>query len=136
MKYNNLHIQTQREAPNNARTEGFSFLIRAGYITRENVPTQLGEQAINHLRALSSDTSFISHLSIPAINNDDDTYFPIKSGALEIIHCPSCNYAERIELARFAKTPFPQEEHLPIEKVLTPDCHTIEALANFLDVPK
>lgn len=136
MKYNNLHIQTQREAPNNARTEGFSFLARAGYVTRENIPTPLGEYTINHLRELSSDPSFLFHLSLPTTSNEHETYFPIKSGALEIIHCTSCKYAERLELAQFKKTPLPQEEQRPIEKILTPDCHTIEALANFLDVPK
>ncbi len=52
MNYRDLNIQTQREAPNNARTEGFAFLVRAGYLTRENVPTQLGEYALDHLRDL------------------------------------------------------------------------------------
>jgi prolyl-tRNA synthetase len=40
-----------------------------------------------------------------------------------------------LELARFAKQAI-HESPLPIEKVLTPDCHTIEALANFLGVTK
>jgi prolyl-tRNA synthetase len=39
-------------------------------------------------------------------------------------------------LAQFRKTPLPPEEELPLEKILTPDCHTIEALANFLNIPK
>jgi len=55
---------------------------------------------------------------------------------VEVAHCPKCKYTERLELARFAKTPLQKEDELPLEKVLTPDCHTIEALANFLDVPK
>jgi prolyl-tRNA synthetase len=145
MKYRDLNIQTQREAPNNARTEGFAFLVRAGYLTRENVPTQLGEYALDHLRNLSNDTSFLFHpfeslrvpLSLPILSNENETFFPIASGSLEVVHCPSCKYTERLELARFAKPV--GEEHeasLPLEKVLTPDCHTIEALANFLDVPK
>jgi len=136
MKYRDLHIQTQRESPNNARTEGFSFLVRAGYLTRENVPTQLGEYTLNHLRNLSKDESFPFHLSIPILGNNNETFFPIASGSIEVAHCPSCKYTERLELARFAKTPLPKESELPLEKVLTPDCHTIEALANFLDVPK
>jgi len=132
MKYHDLQIQTQREAPNNARTEGFSFLVRAGYLTRENVPTQLGEYAINHLRDVSND----SLLSLPIIGNNNETFFPIASGNIEVAHCPSCKYTERLELARFAKTALPQEEQLPIEKVLTLDCNTIESLANFLNIPK
>jgi len=39
-------------------------------------------------------------------------------------------------LAEFAKVPLPKEDALPLEKVLTPNCHTIEALADFLGVPK
>jgi len=136
MKYRDLHIQTQRDAPNNARTEGFSLLVRAGYLTRENVPTQLGEHMLDYLRSLSNDPSFLETLSVPAIGNDDEDYFPIASGPIEIAYCPACKYVERLELARFAKTPLPKEDELPLEKISTPKCHTIEALANFLDIPK
>jgi len=136
MKYRDLQIQTQREAPNNARTEGFSFLIRAGYLTRENIPTKLGEHTLSHLQNLSSATSFLFHLSLPTINNEIETYFPIASGNIEIVHCPSCKYTARLELAKFKKTTFPKEEPIPLEKILTPDCHTIESLANFLNLPQ
>jgi prolyl-tRNA synthetase len=136
MKYRDLNIQTQREAPNNARTEGFSFLVRAGYLTRENRPTQLGEVALNHFRELSKEPSFLSQMSLPTIGNDNEIFFPIASGSIEIAHCPNCNYTERLELARFVKAPLPKEEECPLEKVLTPDCHTIETLANFLNIPK
>jgi prolyl-tRNA synthetase len=136
MKYRDLNLQTQREAPNTARTEGYSFLGRAGYLTRENTPTQLGEIALKHLRDLSNQPSFLSQFSLPTIGNEDETFFPIPSGSLEVAHCPNCKYTERLEFARLAKTPLPKEDELPLEKVLTPECHTIEALANFLDIPK
>ncbi len=132
MKYRDLQIQTQREAPNNARTEGFSLLVRAGYLTRENVPTKLGAYTLNHLRNVSNNAM----ASLSTIGNENETFFPIASGDVEVAHCPSCKYTERLELARFAKTPLSQEEELPLEKVLTPDCNTIESLANFLGVPK
>ncbi len=136
MKYRDLQIQTQREAPNNARTEGFSFLVRAGYLTRENAPTKLGEYVLDHLRKLSHDSSFLFDHSLPIISNEIETFFPIQSGSIEIIHCSSCKYTERLELARFAKTALPQEGQLPLERVLTPDCNTIESLASFLNIPK
>jgi prolyl-tRNA synthetase len=137
MKYRDLNIQTQREAPNNARTEGFAFLVRAGYLTRENLPTQLGEHALSHLRNLSQEPFFLSRLSLLTIQSDHEVFFPIVSGSIEIAHCPSCKYTERLELARFSKpVATTRESPLPLEKVLTPDCHTIEALANFLGVPK
>jgi len=134
MKYRDLQIQTQREAPNNARTEGFSFLVRAGYLTRENVPTPLGEIALQHLHTLSANPSFL--LPLPVIANDKETFYPIASGDVEIAQCPNCKYADRLEIAKVAKSAFSQEEATPVEKVATPDCNTIESLANFLGVPK
>ena len=138
MKYRDLQIQTQRESPNNARTEGFSFLVRAGYLTRENVPTKMGEYALKHLQELANTLgdSFLPSLHIPTIGDKDKTFFSLTSDSLEIIHCSSCKYTERIELAKFTKDALPQEDELPLEKVLTPDCNTIEALANFLDITK
>src|SRR5215212_6692257 len=136
MRYRDLHIQTQRDAPNNARTEGFSLLVRAGYLTRENVPTPLGEYTLNHLRSVADNPSFLEILILPTIGSNTETFFPISSGPIEVAHCPACKYTERIELARFAKSPLPPEEERPLEKVWTPDCHTIEALATYLHVPK
>ena len=144
MKYRDLNIQTQREAPNNARTEGFAILVRAGYLTRENVPTQLGEYALKHLRTLFGDPSSLSYsferliesLSLPNIGNSNEVFFVISSGSTEVAHCQACGYTERLELAHFAKLTSPPEEQLPLEKVWTPDCHTIETLATFLSVPK
>jgi len=96
----------------------------------------LGEQALHHLRSAASDPSFLPRLSLPAIGNEQEVFFPIVSGSLEVAHCPSCKYTERLELARFSKSPPSAEEELPLEKVSTPDCHTIEALANFLGIPQ
>ncbi|MCL4528882.1 MAG: hypothetical protein M1282_05670, partial [Chloroflexi bacterium] len=79
MKYRELQIQTQRDTPSNARTEGFALLVRAGYLTRENTPTLLGEQALSRLRKLADETgsAFFSHLSLPIINSNGEIYFPI-----------------------------------------------------------
>jgi prolyl-tRNA synthetase len=136
MKYNDLHIQTQREFPNNARTQGFGWLVRAGYLTRENQLLPLGELAVSKLKSLAKESDFLSRISLPFLHNEHETFFPLDTGSLEIIHCPLCGYTGRIELVPIQKSPFSHEEQLPIEKVLTPDCHTIEALANFLKIPK
>jgi len=144
MKYQNLHIQTQREFPNNARTQGFGWLVRAGYLTRENEILPLGRQMISRLEDLSTDPAFFSYLNFPIIHNERETFFAsfdttqgrLSIGSTEVVHCDSCKYTERLELAQFKKTPFSQEEQLPVEKVLTPECSTIESLANFLNIPK
>jgi len=136
MKYQNLHIQTQREFPNNARTQGFGWLVRAGYLSRENEILPLAQQMISQLKNLSKNPSFFSLLTLPIISNEQETFFPLSTGSTEIIHCESCKYTERLELAQFKKTPFSQEVQLPVEIVSTPDCSTIESLANFLNIPK
>lgn len=53
-----------------------------------------------------------------------------------LILCDGCGYSANRQIARFQKVPAAPEELKPIEKVLTPDCKSIEDLANFLDVPK
>jgi len=138
MKYRDLNIQTQRETPKNARTEGFSFLVRAGYFRRENIPTQLGEHTIDHLSGLASNLggSFLSDIGLQVIGNENEAFFPIAAGPIEVAHCPSCKYTERLELARLAKAGPRQEGPLPLEKVITPGCNTIELLANFLGIPR
>jgi len=135
MNFQDLNIQTQREAPNNARTEGFSFLVRAGLLTRENDLLPLGTHAIQHLQELAQGGSFLSLLSLPTIGHDD-IYFSLPTGAADIFHCSGCGYTTRSESAVFAKEIPPTEDSLPMEKVSTPDCNTIEDLANFLDLPK
>lgn len=137
MRFTDLHIQTQREAPSNARSEGFAFLVRAGYLTREGIPTPLGEQALNRLQTLTKDAAekFFDRLGLEVIGQED-IFFPFPTGAVDAIHCPACGYAARQETAVFKKNPLPPEEPLPLEKVLTPDCHTIETLANFLGIPQ
>ena len=135
MKYRDLQIQTQREFPSNMRTEGFGWLVRAGYMIRENEILPLGEHAIEHLKSLANQPNFILLLSLPVIANQQEAFFPIETGSTEVIHCPSCGYTSRREIAQFKKIPFSKEEPLPIEKVLTPDCHTIELLAKFLGIP-
>ena len=53
-----------------------------------------------------------------------------------LILCRNCGYAANRQIARFAKSTPAPEDQKPIEKVATPDCKSIEALANFLGVPK
>src|ERR1044071_3628600 len=121
MKYRDLQIQTQREAPNNARTEGFAFLVRAGYLTRENIPTQLGEYTLKHLHSLSGDPSFLEVLALPTIGNENEIFFPISSGTVEVAYCSNCKYTERLELAEFAKpVAASHDSPLPLATISTP----------------
>jgi prolyl-tRNA synthetase len=53
-----------------------------------------------------------------------------------LVLCRQCEYAANRQIACFAKPAAPAEDLMPIERVATPDCKTIEALANLLQVPK
>lgn len=53
-----------------------------------------------------------------------------------LILCDACGYTANRQVARFQKTAAPEESLKSIEKVATPDCKSIEDLANFLGVPK
>jgi prolyl-tRNA synthetase len=53
-----------------------------------------------------------------------------------LVLCRHCGYAANRQIAGFAKSIPAAEELKPIEKVATPDCKSIEALANLLNVPK
>ena len=138
MKYRDLNIQTQREAPNNARTEGFSFLVRAGYLTRENVPTQLGEHTINHLADLQANLviRLLSGIVFQRLAMKMKPSSPLHQvpSKLHIVH--PANIRNVLSSRALQRPRFHQEEPLLLEKILTPDCNTIEALANFLSIPK
>lgn len=136
MRYHDLHIQTQREFPNNARVDGFGWLVRAGYMTRDNEILPLGRKTLARLQESSKSSSPLPFPSLSTIASDDETYIPISSGSTTVMHCPVCKYTARQELAEFTKSHPPPEELRPLERVSTPDCNTIELLANFLDIPK
>ena len=53
-----------------------------------------------------------------------------------LILCEACHYSANRQVASFQKTPAAPEELKPIEKVLTPNCKSIEDLASFLGLPK
>ena len=58
------------------------------------------------------------------------------AGEDTLLICDQCNYRANRQIARFKK-PAPKEEKAgEMEKVSTPDIPTIEALANFLKIPK
>lgn len=52
-----------------------------------------------------------------------------------LILCDACGYAANRQIALFQKTAAPAEAEKEIQKVPTPDCKTIEALATYLNIP-
>lgn len=58
------------------------------------------------------------------------------AGEDTLLLCDECGYQANRQIARFQKTKPEVEKALELEKVATPEIPTIEALAEFLDVPK
>ena len=57
------------------------------------------------------------------------------SGEAEIVYCSECEYAADIEKAELHLIEAEAEEAKPVEKVLTPNCKTIEAVCEYLHLP-
>ncbi|MDI6769284.1 MAG: proline--tRNA ligase [Anaerolineales bacterium] len=53
-----------------------------------------------------------------------------------LLLCAACGYTANRQVARFKKPVAQEEAPKPVEKVATPDCKSIEDLANFLGGPK
>ncbi|MCB0101503.1 MAG: hypothetical protein H6635_06145 [Anaerolineales bacterium] len=141
MKYTSLSIQTQREFPNNARSQGWGWLVRAGYLTRENQLLPLGEQIIEKLKARTETAgeNAFSAFEIPIITGIyGHILFLTDSGKTEIFKCNIhyCDYADLAETASTNNFRIQTDEPQPMEKVATPDCSTIDSLAKFLNIEK
>jgi len=57
-------------------------------------------------------------------------------GESEILYCDACGMAATAERAAFKDAIMPDEAELPLEEVSTPDSKTIEAVANYLNIPQ
>lgn len=138
MRYRELGIQTLRQAPNLARTEGEAFLFRAAFWTPDGAPTPLAARLLARLKDLFCSLNaeaFFAALKLPVLQDAQGNVFvryPV--GKVEALHCPTCGYFSPRETAQSAREAS-FEEARPVERVLTPDCNTIESLARYLGIP-
>jgi prolyl-tRNA synthetase len=113
-----------------------AFILAASSESRQEMEARLIESA----------SRVASALNLPVITADEsvddpavygfDFYFPASTGGMTVLRCPNCGYAEDQRIARFRRPTPPAEDPLPIEKVHTPECKTIAALAKYLGVPE
>ncbi len=140
MRYSELNITTQRQAPARARSEGDAMLRRAGYRLSDGTLTPLGrrsEARLEELAGRSSVAEFFAALRLPVIEaRGGEYYYTIPAGKVEVLRCESCGYAARRSLAAFKKSLPGAEAAAPLEKVATPESNTIETLAHYLGIPK
>lgn len=57
------------------------------------------------------------------------------SGEAEIVFCPECAYAANVEKTELFPIENSDEEMLPRQEVVTPECKTIAAVCEFLQIP-
>jgi len=137
MRYSEIPVQTHRENPANARTQGAALLVRAGYVSHGGEMLPLGQLVLQRLQKLAvAEPAFLFQLGLSLFSGKNEIFYPIQFGDTEVISCPQCGFASRLELAPVKKTVFSTEAPAALEKVLTPDCPTIESLAAFLGLPQ
>jgi prolyl-tRNA synthetase len=138
MKFTALEIATRREMPARARTPGEGLLIRAGYLGSAGQLSALGELAVSRLRAwLRDDPQRIQTICQEIIRTSEgEILFPDALGGQPVLRCAQCGYAATADKARARKRPLPAEPLLPLQRVATPECRTIESLASYLGVPQ
>ena len=57
-------------------------------------------------------------------------------GDEQFLYCKECHYQANLNAAQFCITSTENEAAKPLKKVATPECPTIESLADFLGVPQ
>ncbi len=137
MRYRQAGIQTLRQAPNLARTEGEALLFRASFFTPQGQLSPLGERVAERLRHLCSPgkDAWGTALGFPVFRTaQGNVYACYPAGKVEGLHCPRCGYFSPREEAEIGRLPV-QEEPRPLERVWTPQCNTIESLAQYLQIP-
>jgi prolyl-tRNA synthetase len=138
VKYRELAIQTLRTSPADARTAAAGLLARAGYVSRDGEPTALGDRALERLgRLAATSVDFLGQMGLEILQGEGPgVIYDCADGDVETLHCPKCNYTADAELAGYKRLPSQGDAALPLEKIATPDCSTIAALATFLGVPR
>jgi prolyl-tRNA synthetase len=137
MRFSEIHIETRREMPARARTDGERYLVRAGYVDSGGRLTRLGELAAARLQAaVSADADKWSLFGPAHATSDGKTVVESPTGDFELLRCAACGYADGLQTARQRKSAPAPEPPRPLERVATPDCSTIESLAEFLGIPE
>ncbi len=95
MRFSELRIETRRELPARARTDGERLLIRAGYVDSAGKLTRLGELAHARLRsAVIAEPGRWAVLGPALTTSNGETVVEAVAGDFAILRCPQCGYAD------------------------------------------
>jgi prolyl-tRNA synthetase len=124
-------IQSYRQLPRllfSRMFPGMNLDVLASSEESRNQQVGIILEGINHI---------LSQLKLPAlVSASGSVFYPNAQGNESLLRCPACGYLESVGLTTCTATPPGAEPLLTTEKVLTPDCPTIEALARFLNLPE
>lgn len=120
---------------------GAELLYRAGYIDRELALTALGKHFVDQNKKVFSSSVSNNELSFAertrvARDTEGGLFVLSEYGRETICYCDHCGYGNTPELFPVNKKPFESADQLPVEKILTPECHTIKDLAAYLNIPE
>jgi prolyl-tRNA synthetase len=124
-------IQSYRQLPRllfSRMYPGINLAVMACSEESRDKQTEMILESVNHV---------LSALKLPILASANGSiFFPRVQGNASLLKCPACGYLEEPELAQHTFNPPATEPPLAPEKVFTPDCPTIEALANYLHLPE
>jgi len=90
--------------------------------------------------------NWLAKLDIPSIRSNHfqettgsdpvEWFFENPAGKSRIYRCPDCGYIASENSVQFHRQDLQNEPAKPLERIKTPDCKTIDALAAFLNIPK
>lgn len=114
--------------------DGYSFDqdeagLDASYHTMYDAYSRIFDRCGLKVRPVEADSGAIGG------SNSHEFMALAESGEADVIHCTKCDYAANIEIGRPAALTEADEEALPLEEVVTPNCKTIEAVAEYLHLP-
>ncbi|HET8785396.1 MAG TPA: proline--tRNA ligase [Candidatus Limnocylindrales bacterium] len=140
------HFQTKfRDEP---RSRGGLIRVRE-FVMKDSYSCDLDYAGldVSYQKHFEAYTTIFRRLGLDAIPVRSDVGIMGGTGAHEfmvvndfgedtLVLCDSCDFADNQQIAVVGKPSPEPEELLPMEDVETPDATTIEALANFLGIPK
>ena len=123
-------IQSYRQLPRVLYSRGFPSITVSVLAASEDKRNELTSELLAKFKEV------VSSLKTPAMSAESGSIYSFGQGDSSLLKCPSCGYLESQELVERQATSPLAEPLLPTEKVLTPDCPTIEDLAQFLKIPE
>jgi prolyl-tRNA synthetase len=143
-----LHVyQITPKYRNEARPRGGLIRLRE-FIMKDSYSLDADYEGLDrfYARIYQAYLNVFARMDVPVIPVEANTgamggrlshefVIPHPDGEDSFACCEVCGYAANVEAAKFALPAVDEVALLPVQKVATPDCKTIQEVANFIGVP-